>query len=223
MYSSLLYSWLIIAATAAFVVRFRRMPRGTRRNITLGYAASLAALLLLSTYPIENLFYSFPSPWAVAAYACDGDVAAVVDGGQSSLIVYQTRSGAQSCMISPKTDSGYKIGRMSAAKHTDAAISGIGFARLFQSAEVPDLYILVDGSGSGEHVAVEDSIGSEFKLFTLPPSTFSYAGAEITQTRFYAAAYLGSELNAPYELSVTDDGGEKAVIFSSTPLSSYSR
>ena len=64
--------------------------------------------VLLCT-PFENLLYTFDSPEQIAQYSITGNIVSVVEGNDSSLIVYNYGSAANAFIIVEKNNDGYKI------------------------------------------------------------------------------------------------------------------
>lgn len=60
-------------------------------------------------FPLENLFINFKSPESVFKYAEIGAIYEIIEGNDSSLVIYSDSSGSYSHYIVPKTTDGYKI------------------------------------------------------------------------------------------------------------------
>lgn len=209
MWNSLLGGIALVSLTVLLINRLKCGDIRHRWKWVLGYISCIIGLCILSTYSLENAFYSFPSASAVAQYACDGDVVMIVDGNESSLIIYTTKSGTQSYMVSPKTATGYRIGRLVEHKETSKTVSMQYVANIIESKEVSDVYVLINGLAESNIVSIQDSLNSNFTLHTTPEIPID--GHDVT--RILASAYIGNDSNTPYDIKITDGTGEVSVSF----------
>lgn len=142
-----------------------------------------AATLLLGYAPIENAFYSFPTAEAVANYACRGEVIEILEGEESSMILYAPKPGDVSFMLSNKTEKGYKIGCWEEMKRHTHTIPGPGMQALIsESTHGIDKYVYATGNIDGVDVTVEDTQNSSFFVFQ---ESSSLMGKEYTYFRVY--------------------------------------
>ncbi len=200
---------VLISLTIAVVARFKYGRAHNRWKWFLGYILSIIGLLFASSYPIENWFYSFSSIEALAQYACDGELVLFVDGSDSCFIVCRTRSEKYSYMISPKTESGYKIGRLSAHRELSKTVSMQYVVTIVQSDGSSDAYVLIGGLSAGQCKGIQDSRNSSFVSETFPETPIN--GEPIV--RILASAYLGDHFDAPYEIGISDANGTATVRF----------
>ena len=189
--------------TIVMIARFKRGQVHNRWKWLLGYILAIIGLLFALSYPIENWFYSFPSIEALAQYACDGEEMLLVDGSDSCFIVYRARSEKYSYMISPKTESGYKIGRLSAHKELSKTVSMQYVVTIVQSDGSGDVYVLIGGLSVEQCKDIQDSRNSSFVFETFPEKPIN--GEPIV--RILASAYLGDHFDVPYEIDISDGKG----------------
>lgn len=207
MWSNLIGGIIFIILTMMLIVKFKR--KNNRWKWIAGYIVCLIGIFYIFSYPLENLFYSFPSPEALAKYACDGKVIMIVDGSESSFIVYSKENNSYRYMISPKTESGYKIGRMLAHMETHQIASMQYDVSIISSKEVDDAYVLIGGLAEEKCVALQDNLNSAFILNETPESPIF----EHEAMRILACAYLGDNFDVPYRVSTTDAKGTATAEF----------
>lgn len=78
----------------------------------LSTLAVVLCILLVSIsrmFPVENLFLSYQSPEKVFNYAKSGQIYEIIDGKESSFVIYNTGNSTYGFYIIPKTSEGYKI------------------------------------------------------------------------------------------------------------------
>lgn len=180
-----------------------------RRKRLRGLALMTVVILgICLVYSVAKHCCPFPTPDAVAEYAHGANAVLSVEGNESCLIYY-TGPKASGWMISPKTASGYRIGwQVLQREERGRAVTSTAItpAVVLRSREVSDVYVCVYGMTRGEAVAVEDCLGS---AFALAADVREEAGV----MTYKAAAYLGQELPAAYEVTVTDEEGAHTIRF----------
>lgn len=162
-----MYVLLRILPSAAFVVGIFPDLRKSkvRRKKLLFLSCALAALLLqtvLSIFPFENLFYTFPSPQAAYNYAhmtrVEPDL--IVEGCECDLIVVQDENGTDMEFI-PKTSKGWKIGTgFDSSSKEPIYIDGV-LVIVYQFRKTEDFFITVEDMGGGP-ARVSDIYGTSF-------------------------------------------------------------
>lgn len=76
---------------------------------TLTVVLCIVLVSISSMFPVENLFLSYQSPEKVFNYVKSGQIYNIIDGRESSLIIYNTDNSTYGFYIIPKTSDGYKI------------------------------------------------------------------------------------------------------------------
>lgn len=158
------------------------------------------ASVFTSLVPLENAFYSFPTAEAVAKYACKGEVIEILDGKESSMILYSKESGTVSYMLSSKTERGYKIGtNHDIRKHSRVTSIPIPQAQIqvTESANAIDKYVYVLGIVEGEDVVISDTQRNHFLVFK---ESSSQAG--IDRTLFRAFCILSNVEDEDYRITI---------------------
>ncbi len=156
----------ILAGVSLFCVA-KKKGNQVLFSITLVLGAGL--VILFNTIPVENLFYTFPTPAAIADYLRAEELLGVVEGQDSCLILYRpTGSHVGNAMIAPKAAGGYKLG-VEGDKGTAATLrEGAWTAQIFTSARSSDGYLYVTGTAHSAEVSVHDGIGSPFQTLLTP-------------------------------------------------------
>lgn len=76
---------------------------------TLTVVFCIILVSISSMFPVENLFLSYQSPEKVFNYVESGQIYKIIDGRESSLVIYYTGNSTYGFYIIPKTSDGYKI------------------------------------------------------------------------------------------------------------------
>lgn len=170
-----------------------------KRKLWIVCLALAGAVSLYTAFvPIENLFYSFPSAEAVAKYACKGEVIEILDGKESSLILYAEKPGTVSYMLSNKTEQGYKIGTYwNIRRHSRLISNPPAPIQIYESANAVDKYIYVFGIIEGRDVSINDTQGNDFLLFE---ESSTHTGVELTS--FEAFCILSDAEDTDYKITV---------------------
>lgn len=156
------------------------------------------ASIFASLVPIENAFYSFPSAEAVAKYACKGEIIEILDGQESSMILYAEKPGTVSYMLSNKTEKGYKIGTYwSIRKHSRLISNPPAPIQVYESENAIDKYIYVFGIIEGRDVSINDTQGNDFLLFE---KSSTQTGVELTS--FEAFCIISDVEDTDYKITV---------------------
>lgn len=170
-----------------------------KRKLWIVCLALAGAVSLYTAFvPIENIFYSFPSAEAVAKYACKGEVIEILEGQESSLILYAEKPGTVSYMLSNKTEKGYKIGTYwSMRRHSHLTLNPPAPIRIYESKNAVDKYIYVFGIIEGRDVSINDTQGNDFLLFE---ESSTHTGVELTS--FEAFCILSDAEDTDYKITV---------------------
>ena len=148
-----------------------------------------------SFYPVENLFYSFSSPEAVADYSCDGEIIKIIDGTESSLILYSDLTNNVSYMLSNRTADGYKIGNHGGRDQYTVLHPQVPI-RIIESANAKDKYVYAFGVVTGHDLSICDTQNNQFYVFN---QTVKDLGSEVI---FYAFYLMNSPSAEFYEINV---------------------
>lgn len=170
-----------------------------KRKLWIVCLALAGAVSLYTTFvPIENIFYSFPSAEAVAKYACKGEVIDILNGKESSLILYAEKPGTVLYMLSNKTEKGYKIGTYwNIRRHSRLISNPPAPIQIYESANAVDQYIYVFGMVEGKDVVIYDTQGNDFLLFEK-----SSTQTGIERTSFEAFCILNDAEDTDYRITV---------------------
>ena len=145
--------------------------------------------------PIENLFYTFPTPDDVAQYSCEGEVIKIIDGQESSLILYSTSPGNIIYMLSNKTADGYKIGS-SWGTHRYTILHPQAPIQMIESKNGIDKYVYTFGTVAGDNFSINDSQANSFFAYSSPAPILG-------QTVFIACSIMKSPQPLSYEITIS--------------------
>ncbi|MCQ4862710.1 hypothetical protein [Pseudoflavonifractor phocaeensis] len=197
MWNSILKGAVSVALIICLIAAIRAKRNIRRRGVSIFFVVlSMLVLVLLSIYRVENIFYSFPTASSVADYVCNGEVVAIVDGHNSSLVVYKSEDEVR-VMIAPKTSSGYKIGNL--ALSPIIADNNNGKYAVQILSEGNDYYTLIFGGMDSSNLNIKDSCNSEFFVY---PESYIVDGMEYG--KFISLALI-SEPRGDYSVTLTDD------------------
>lgn len=201
MWNTLLRS-VVVVALITFLVMTIRAPNSRKRKINfICFAGAILAAILLSMFRIENIFYTFPTAAAAAEYACKGEILGIVEGSQSSLVVYSSSVEDLKTMLIPKSASGYKLG--------NELSTGIIASDYSQEYKVEilnkgsDYFAFIYGASDVPDVSVNDNHNSQF--FTTERISASGDNQYIIVTAFAVI----NDANGNYAVTVT--AGEESI------------
>ena len=161
----------------------------------LSFGLALLLLRVLNAYPVENAFWTFKSPQAVATYCNLGEVELVVQGGETDFITTHLEDNKYPMCILPKTDKGWKIGMKNEVR-SDLAGQGEHLSFFVLQYKGSDEYYVSIYTGE-EPAEITDSRGSTFYQF-------ESLNADGTSAGFYACAYV-PDLDESYSMTVNGE------------------
>lgn len=193
---------LIFVAALVSIIRTKNVKKRTGWSIVLG--VTLVGIILLAQNRIENIFYSFPTAESVAAYACGDHVLGIVDGKDSSMIVYSDNENVIKTMITPKRESGYKIGTDIRTKWISKNL-GNGVVYILEYMGIEDHYVYIMVHSDTSEISVEDRCNSKFV-----ESKKGNVFGNVKFTNYQAFAFI-EEYTEGYTVTITS-GGESMTI-----------
>lgn len=150
----------ILIACLLLWVANKRSPRKK------GYFVSMIVMLVIGsvfcTFPIENLFYTFPTAESAAQYLHDGEVIGSVEGRDSCYLLFRVKEGEMSQVIIPKTEDGYKIAVGFSRKQVAHGMGAGGVVDVASIHGSSDYYVFAMGIVQGENVEIRDNRGTQF-------------------------------------------------------------
>ena len=108
--------------------------------LTLTLCMILSAIS--SLFPVENLFFDFHSPGRVLNYYQKGKVEDVLNGNDSSMIIYSERNSLASHFIVPKSEKGYKIPSLFSVKKVSHKFDKDGQFEVYNVMGTNDYYVV---------------------------------------------------------------------------------
>ncbi len=154
---------IIFAILAVPLLLVKKTVQKNRQIILV----SAVILSVLSTVPLENVFFSFESPEAVFRYCNLGtaDIKTVIRGKDCAMIV-SDRKGSQVISAAQKTEKGWEIG-IGAKLHSKTVMPGDDIlVSLYTYKGTNDTFIIVTVYNKNL-LSISDSYGSIFTEFEM--------------------------------------------------------
>jgi hypothetical protein len=92
--------------------------------------------------PFENVFVNFSSPQSAYKYELLGNIDAIIEGNESTMILYSNHD-TYSTAILPKTQKGWKLGTSLTCKVLDAKYYEKCLIHLYQFKDSNDYYVII--------------------------------------------------------------------------------
>lgn len=205
MWHGLVRGIVFIVFWIAFVMGSKRRVRKRSGRNRMALAVTALAMVMLSLGRIENVFYSFPTAESVAEYVCGDHVLNIIDGKNSSLIVYSDDEGVIKMMITPRQKSGYKIGSDFHKKTISSDYTHGYLVDILRYKDVEDCYITIIGIFNTPEISVEDNCNSKF-VESKEENVFG----NVEFTDYMALAFI-EEYTEGYTVTITI-GGESMTL-----------
>lgn len=155
-------------------------------------------------YPVENLFYSFPTAERAADYICSGELLGIVEGTDSALLVYTDPPNTIHTVILPRSEGGYHLGSNSTRKEFAENRDTKYFAQLLGCPGREDRYWYISGPLEGSSVTIADSSGSAFVTSLRDIGYSSIEEKELFHFIFFAL--LNPTNDDTFHVTITDTG-----------------
>lgn len=126
---------------------------------TLTVVFCIILVSISSMFPVENLFLSYQSPEKVFNYVKSGQIYKIIDGRESSLVIYYTGNSTYGFYIIPKTSDGYKIPNYFTQKKVSHKFDEQGVFDVYNVQGTQDYYVscAVNLSDISEEILVFNS------------------------------------------------------------------
>lgn len=126
---------------------------------TLTVVFYIILVSISSMFPVENLFLSYQSPEKVFNYVKSGQIYKIIDGRESSLVIYYTGNSTYGFYIIPKTSDGYKIPNYFTQKKVSHKFDEQGAFDVYNVQRTQDYYVTcaVNLSDISEEILVFNS------------------------------------------------------------------
>ena len=162
LYASIRLILAIVVAAIVFLILKHKKFQFTPRRILFLFLGMIGIYYIFMFIRFENIFMSFPSAEAVWRYENVGEIQKVIQGKDSSLVIYKSDKGVYVFSIYPKSTEGWKLNNYLFDKAQSKTIGNPikCVAYLFKTQRSNDCYIFVDKFITLE---ISDNIGSNFK------------------------------------------------------------
>lgn len=159
--------------------------------ITLFICAVLSSVSML--FPIENLFINFESPKDVFNYYQKGKVDNIINGNDSSMIIYSNGNNSGGHYIVPKVSKGYKLPSLFSVKKVSHRFERDGIFDIYNVLGTNDYYVvgMIISKESGidivdvDHEPIEEIIINTGNTDTDIKTILIYSFAENLTSEYY--------------------------------------
>jgi len=144
-----------------FVILFFRLKKSKvvkkRQATIIIFSVCMMLGLLLHFIPVENLFFSFKSPDKVLNYYKGRSAGYILNGNDSSMIIYSKGNNEFSSVIVPKSEKGYKIPSLFSVRKILPKFGRSGSFDVYHVLGTSDYYVLGIISVNGHESNIIDS------------------------------------------------------------------
>lgn len=158
----------IVVGLILFMILKRKKFRFTFKRIVFLVLGIFGIYYIFMFIRFENMFMNFPSPEAAWHYESGsvGELQKVIDGEDSSLVIYKSDKGVYSFTIYPKSANGWKLNNYLFDKAQSKTIGNPikCVAYLYKTQGSNECYIFVDAFITLE---ITDNVGSNFKKIAI--------------------------------------------------------
>ncbi len=130
-------AFLIVIFIAVIIKKRNKNNKKIWRKII---SVSIICFLISFYVPVENLFITFSTPEAAFKYGCTGEVRDMIDGKESTLILYSPKQKTRSQVVFSKTERGWKINPFSIPFKEKSGASQVS---IYKSKNSIDYYVVV--------------------------------------------------------------------------------
>ncbi len=158
--------FLLCYIALAILVLLLFLKKSGRKRMIVKVIASIfisyAVILLVSFFPIENLFLEFDSVQDAFHYAKIGNMVDSVEGERSCLVIYQRQKDWDYCIL-PYEGKKYKVPGSLFENKLDNIVTQNGYFELLKAKGTNDYYIFgCSVLPSDEDCTINDSADSDF-------------------------------------------------------------
>jgi hypothetical protein len=155
--------WGIIFAIIYFLL-IKKSKVGKKRRVTiLTLVFCLISSSISALFPVENLFFSFKSPDEVLNYYQSGKTEDILNGNDSSMVIYSEGNSLGGHFIVPKSNKGYKIPSLFSVKKVANKFDKDGNFSVYNVLGTKDYYMVGTIISKENEISTVDSNNEEVK------------------------------------------------------------
>lgn len=145
----------------ACVLTLKYQKRFNKKNLCIAMFIVIVFSTLLYMIPLENLFFTFETPEKAFNYINFEEVAAIVDGKDSTMVIGEKGERDYVSLIIPKSLEGWKLGRGIDTKLKEQSVYNGMAINIYQYNKSDDYFIAVFNLKGG-NLEIKDSCDSFF-------------------------------------------------------------
>lgn len=131
---------VIVSVCAVWIIKISKCKFKKLFSV-MSVVLCIMLVSISSMFPIENLFFSYQSPEKVFNYVKTGQIYQIIDGRESSLVIYNSGNSTYGFYIIPKTSDGYKIPNYSTQKIVSHKFNKQGNFDVYNVQGTQDYYV----------------------------------------------------------------------------------
>ena len=196
-----LIRFLIIVALVISVIAIFKKTNFKRTYKYIVCAILIVAFTILITVTFENYLVSFKSPEAAFKYISYGKLVNVLEGDQSSCVLYIEPGSSNSdvrLMVFPKMGGGYKLGTNYSLEMVGMSLSGENYSVVvYKYNYSEDYYVKISVLSTSQNSNVSDNLSWDFSQYVCKASVYN----------IYTAVYSTyiKDISSDYEIVVNGD------------------
>ena len=132
---------LFLVGVFVLVVVLVRKHKAKKAAVVGSVCLYFALISVITVFPVENLFYTFDSPYDAFDYIGDGQVVDVLYGKESAFVVYSRDGKSFDKCIMNKSGDGYKLPEYYAAKQVFHSFGRAGNFIVYRARRTDDYYL----------------------------------------------------------------------------------
>lgn len=155
--------WGIIFAVVFFwTIKKSKIVR-KKLAVILTLVVCMALGSVSALFPVENLFVNFKSPTNVLNYYQTGKADDVINGNDSSMIIFSSGNSPGGHFIVPKSTKGYKIPSLFSVKKVSHKFDKSGLFDVYNVKGTNDYYVVGTTISKESEISVVDSNNEPIK------------------------------------------------------------
>jgi hypothetical protein len=163
LYSAFRFLFIVFIGIILFIL-YKKSILKTKVKILI-CTICLSLSIALTLFPFENLFYHFDSAESVFRYARSSPIVRIVDGSESSLVLYKSGETSTGVYFVLKDGNKYKICPINSVKKVRSDIYDSFVINIYHVNATSDYYLeLIGGVDNGQTITIKDGDGKEYEI-----------------------------------------------------------
>ena len=193
------FFWCIVFCISLYIIKQKKILN-KKWQLVLFFISILTLWTVSGLLPVENVFITFSSPQKAYKYVNSEEVQLVVQGEDTAFVVGKESSRNYVCLIVPKSDSGWKIGRGLDTKLVEQKIVDGIVVYVYQYRKTDDYYVTISNV-RGNEVDISDNNNSLFYVLEEGDDYYTYYAYVNELDEKYMLTVNGNAFKLDLELS----------------------